>query len=180
MSPDDPEALPPYTYVPGSCWPHPTRSPDGHLWGVGHRAVAPIEPDRWWESPAYCRGVLLFNRGYYWEAHEVWEAIWHAHGRQGPIASILRALIKLAAAGVKVRERRPAGVRTHAARAALLFEEAHKAAGRFQLGLDLDECAGLARQLAQQPPVDPEPAGASVSRVFDFQLTPAENASSTD
>jgi hypothetical protein len=122
----------------------------------------------------------LFNQGYYWEAHEVWESLWHAHERQGSIATILRALIKLAAAGVKVRERRPAGVRTHAARAAALFDEARAAAGRFQLGLDLEKCAELAAQVAQHPPEDPQPAGARVSRVFTFQLTPGDLARPPD
>ena len=45
----------------------------------------------------------------YWEAHEAWEELWHACGRMGPTADFLRGLIKLAAAGVKVREGRPRG-----------------------------------------------------------------------
>ena len=55
-------------------------------------------------SPMFRRGVALFNAGYYWEAHEAWEGLWHAYGRRGPTADVLKALIKLAAAGVKVRE----------------------------------------------------------------------------
>ena len=114
-------SLPPYTYVPGSQWPHPTRSPAGHLFGVVHATAEPIEDGRWEASALYRRGVELFNAGYYWEAHEAWEPLWHAHGRRGVIADVLRALIKLAAAGVKVLEGRPDGVRTHASRAAALF-----------------------------------------------------------
>ena len=134
--------LPPYTYVPGGAWPHPTHSPDGHSWGRQHGAIDPILADQWQSSPAYLQGVALFNAGYYWEAHESWESLWHAHGRRGPTADLLQGLIKLAAAGVKVREGRPAGVRTHASRAARLFEKSRREAGRFQLGLDLDECTG--------------------------------------
>ena len=136
------QPLPPYTYVPGGDWPHPTRSPEGHSWGSPHEDVDPILANRWQASPAYLRGVALFNAGYYWEAHESWEALWHAHGRRGSTAELLQALIKLAAAGVKVREGRPAGVRTHASRAARLFEKSRREAGRFQLGLDLEDCAG--------------------------------------
>jgi hypothetical protein len=114
----------------------------------------------------------LFNAGYYWEAHEAWESLWHAHARRGPIADVLRALIKLAAAGVKVREGRPGGVRTHASRAAALFERARQEAGACQLGIDLDEWIERAASIAVNPPVDPAPPGAAVSCIFDFMLVP--------
>jgi predicted metal-dependent hydrolase len=130
--------------------------------------------DAWESSPAYLRGIELFNAGYYWEAHEAWESLWHAHGRRGPTAEALQALIKLAAAGVKVREGRPAGVQTHAARAAALFDRACEAGGRNQLGLDLEEWADRAWSLADHPPVDPAPAGMAVSRVFEFAIEPSE------
>jgi uncharacterized protein len=63
----------------------------------------------------------LFNHGYYWEAHEVWEQLWVAAGRQGADADLLKGLIKLAAAGVKCRQGQIAGVRRHALRAAELL-----------------------------------------------------------
>ena len=97
-------SLPPYSYVPGGPWPHPTASPDGHSWDHAKTSIDPIAVDDWASSPTYLRGVALFNAGYYWEAHESWEALWHAHGRRGATASVLQGLIKLAAAGVKVRE----------------------------------------------------------------------------
>ena len=62
-------------------------------------------------SPRFLRGVSLFNAGYYWEVHEVWEGLWHAYGRRGVLADVIKALIKLAAAGVKVREGQEHGVR---------------------------------------------------------------------
>jgi len=114
--------------------------------------------------------VELFNAGYYWEAHEVWEGLWHAFGRQGAVADVVKALIKLAAAGVKVRERQEHGVRTHAGRAAKLFAAARKQAGPHQLGLDLDQWTERARQVAADPPLDPGPRGAPVVRVFAFQI----------
>ncbi len=135
-------SLPPYSYVPGGPWPHPTSSPQGHLRGREPQAVSPVRADQWQDSPAYLRGIVLFNAGYYWEAHESWEALWHAHGRRGPTAKLLQALIKLAAAGVKVREGRTAGVRAHALGAARLFEESCREAGAWQFGLDLNQCAG--------------------------------------
>ncbi len=102
MSNFDP--LPPYSYVPGGPWPHPTSSPHGHSFGhVASQAVSASESSGA-IPPRFLRGVALFNAGYYWEAHEVWEGLWHAYGRRGVLADVVKALIKLAAAGVKVRE----------------------------------------------------------------------------
>jgi uncharacterized protein len=118
----------------------------------------------------FLRGVELFNAGYYWEAHEVWEGLWHAEGRRGPTADVLKALIKLAAAGVKVREGRENGVRTHAGRAALLFASAAEQGGVHELGLNLHLWALRSWEMAQNPPRDPGPSDAPVSRVFAFQI----------
>jgi predicted metal-dependent hydrolase len=123
-------------------------------------------------SPDFLRGVALFNAGYYWEAHEVWEGLWHAYGRRGVLADVIKALIKLAAAGVKVREGQEHGVRVHASRAAQLFAAARTSAGvGHQLGLDLDLWAQRCRKIAEAPPIDPGPIGAAVTRVFAFQIT---------
>lgn len=116
----------------------------------------------------------MFNAGYYWEAHEAWESLWHAEGRRGATAEVLKGLIKLAAAGVKVREGRPNGVRTHAARAAASFSKALNDGGRFQLGLDLKEWIERAGRIAESPPLDHSPPGSPVSRVFRFRIEPLE------
>src|SRR5258708_8137214 len=106
------ESFPPYTFVPGRN-PHPVSDPQGHSHGKPpHHPPAP-DVDRWYESRAYLRGADLFNHGFYWEAHEAWESLWHACGRSGPTADFLRGLIKLAAAGGKVREGAPQGVACH-------------------------------------------------------------------
>jgi uncharacterized protein len=116
------EPLPPYSYVPGFT-PHPVSDPRGHM--HGHRAATPaaLDPEHWEESAAYRYGVDLFNHGFYWEAHEAWESLWHAAGRSGPVAIWLKALIKLAAAAVKVREGNSAGALRHARRCIQLLLE---------------------------------------------------------
>ncbi len=159
--------FPPYTYVPGGPWPHPTRSPEGHSYG---RAAAPIAtaPDA--RSSQFLRGVELFDAGYYWEAHEAWEGLWHAEGRRGATADVLRGLIKLAAAGIKVREGREQGVRTHARRAAESFAAARQQGGAPQLGLDLECWIQRACALAEDPPADPGPRHAPVTPVFAFRI----------
>jgi hypothetical protein len=175
MSSSGGEPLPPYSYVPGGPWPHPTRSPGGHLHGRPREAPAPIQADDWEASHAYRRGLELFNAGFYWEAHEAWEALWHAEGRTGPTAWVLQALIKLAAAGVKVREHRPEGVRRHAAGATLLLERARQAGGPSRLGLDLDALIARARELAAAPPAGRPPRDVPVVRVLRFALAPGQS-----
>jgi hypothetical protein len=166
------ENLPPYAFVPGGPWPHPSGSPEGHSFGLLEAAATAIEGDDWRRSTVYLRGVALFNAGYYWEAHEAWESLWHAHGRKGPTADVLKGLIKLAAAGVKVRERQPHGIATHARRAAALFEAVRSGDTPRLLGLDLAALQLQAADIAETAPVDPEPPGTRVSIVFGFRLEP--------
>lgn len=168
--PDDP--LPPYSYVPGGPWPHPIGSPAGHMAGERGGAIPPIEGNDWEQSSDYRWGIRLFNEGFYWEAHEAWEGLWHAHGRRGPTADVLKALIKLAAAGVKVRERQPRGVTSHARRAAALLRAVKDIAGPQCLGIDLEALADQADRIAEVPPEDPSPAGTPVTRVFPFRIEP--------
>jgi hypothetical protein len=127
LVPDVP--FPPYTYIPRRGLPHPNRDLSGH--GHGREAVAagPLDPEGWASDRAYLRGVDLFNHGYYWEAHEAWEALWHASGRRGVAADFLKGLIKLAAAGVKALEGVPRGVSTHARRASACWRAVAGAAG---------------------------------------------------
>jgi hypothetical protein len=160
--PDEP--LPPSAYVPGRT-PRPKEIPE---------SPPPLDPARWPDSRAYLRGIDLFNAGYYWEAHEAWEGLWHAAGRRGTTADFLKGLIHLTAAGVKVREGRPDGVVSHARRAAALFTQAAQAAGgedpRY-LGLRLSDLLNDSRAAegrAAQPP--DEAPGPQV--VFDFVLRP--------
>ena len=161
--------LPPYAYVPGGPWPHPISAPGGHSSGRRHAAGGPVVDDDPGTSPTFLRGVELFDAGYYWEAHESWEALWHAHGRSGPTARLLKGLILLAAAGVKVREGRPAGVSTHAGRALRCFEGVEGVS----LGLDLPGLIELARRVEADPPGDDAPAGSAVAVIPGFRLSRA-------
>jgi hypothetical protein len=115
--------FPPYTYTPGVT-PHPVSDPGGHSFGqrpAPLREADVIELER---CAAYRWGLELFRRGYYWEAHEEWEAVWQALGRHGAVADFVKGLIKLAAAGVKARVGNGEGVQRHTRRAAELFRSA--------------------------------------------------------
>ena len=114
-------SLPPYSYVSGK-FPHPIRDPRGHSYGEPAPLVTRFDAAEWRNCETYLWGLDLFNHGYYWEAHEAWEAVWHAAGRSGTVADFCKALIKFAAAGVKAREGRPDGVKRHALRAKELLD----------------------------------------------------------
>lgn len=151
LAPDRP--LPAYAYVPRSGLPHPTADQEGHAYGRRPEEPARFDPARWASSPSYIFGVDLFNDRFFWEAHEAWETLWHALGRRGAAADMLKGLIKLAAAGVKHREGVPAGTRTHACRAAQLWRDvaltAEAQTGRM-LGLRLDDLIALADRISQE------------------------------
>jgi hypothetical protein len=171
LLPDEP--LPPYTFVPGRS-PHPVSDPAGHMGGQPSQRPPAPDPHRWQESRAFLRGVDLFNHGYYWEAHEAWEGLWHACGRDGPVADFLRGLIKLAAAGVKVREGVPEGVAGHARRAAVIFRNAAQQFGEDArlFGLCLGSLLADAARAEALAPVATGDDDRSVRIVFDFVLNP--------
>jgi hypothetical protein len=139
--PDEP--LPPYSYVPGGRSPHPFSDPAGHSYNAPRDHPPAPHADDWRTSRAYLRGVDLFNHGYYWEAHEAWEGLWHACGRGGPTADFLKGLIQLAVAGVKHWQGMPHGMTSHARRAAELWRAIAKE--RF-FGLRMDELIELAEE----------------------------------
>ncbi len=128
--------LPPYSYVPGHDLPHPVNDPAGHLHAPrGSAPESPISADTLAALPTdptgrrsavadllaghfhWLHALDLFNGGFYWEAHEAWEGFWHALGRTTPEARFVQGLIHVAAAAVKIREGKPAGVHNHTGRA---------------------------------------------------------------
>jgi len=149
LLPDEP--FPPYSFVPGQ-YPHPVSDPRGHRHGQEPERVEAVDPDLWQGCRPYLYALDLFNHGYYWEAHETWEGLWHACGRKGLTADFLKGLIKLAAAGVKVRERGGIrrGILSHAQGAAELFrrtaERLGDAAARY-LGLRVSDLLTYAQQV---------------------------------
>jgi hypothetical protein len=168
--------FPPYSYVPGK-FPHPLRDPQGHSFQHSPPAVVLDDPRDGRRCVAFLRGVELFNRGYYWEAHEAWEAVWIAVGRRGREADFLKGLIKLAAAGVKAREGRPEGVARHARRAAELFrsvasdsddspdfDDAH-------WGIQLHDLIRAADELARRPEVAIDESPEPVVKVLSITLS---------
>jgi hypothetical protein len=59
------------------------------------------DPDAWAENLPYRYGWRLYEEGFYWEAHEVWEAVWLACAPQSRERLLLQALIQLTNARLK-------------------------------------------------------------------------------
>ena len=129
LSSDPTEPLPPYAFVPGGPWPHPISSPRGHSFGRTASKIELAERAERSSLAQFLRGVELFNAGYYWEAHEAGKRSGTRTAARVRSADVLKALIKLAAAGVKVREGQEHGVvPTPAARPSYLLPRGNKAA----------------------------------------------------
>ncbi len=170
LVPDRP--LPPYAYLPGR-YPHPIRDPDGHSFGSKPDEPEAPDPTRWRECGDYLYGIDLFNHGFYWEAHEAWEGLWHALGRRGVTANYVQALINFAAAGFKARWGNVRGVRANARTAAKLFDSAARQlgpdSGRY-MGLDVRALLRWTTDLTKQPTAAQNPDGEAVP--FEFMLRP--------
>jgi len=105
--------FPAYRFVPG-LHPHPNRDPAGHSYQptrVSSRH-APWDVQDWQRLDEWRYGVDLFNRFYFWEAHEVWEGLWTSAARDTPAALLLQGLIQMAAALLKTHMGVVAGART--------------------------------------------------------------------
>ncbi len=72
------------------------------------KALAPAvtQAETWHDNVPYLYGHDLMQTGYYWEAHEVWEAVWLASPANSPERLLLQALIQKANARLKSRMHR--------------------------------------------------------------------------
>jgi hypothetical protein len=142
--------LPPYTYVPGTDTPHPIRDSRGHSHGKKPPLPMPLDAECWADNRSYLWALDLFNFGFYWEAHEEWERLWRVTGPDTTVGRFLKGLIKLSAAGVKVRENSLHGVRRHAASAGEVFADvAAEASIDRYCGLEFTELQFAADRAAQ-------------------------------
>ena len=171
LLPDRP--FPAYAYLPGR-QPHPVRDLDGHSYGLEPVTVA---PDAALQSEEFLWGVDLFNHGYYWEAHEAWEGLWQAARSSARHRLVFKALILLAAAGVKLREGKRIPAARHATRAAATLRKLPAAPDKsfdMALGMSPQALAAAADRAAQSPPVLKPSTLGEAEPVFDFRLTPAD------
>jgi len=91
--------LPGVRYLPGRSL-HPRTDPAREALGDPQRVQA-LDPAAWRAAEPYLYAIDLFNAGCWWEAHEVFEELWRAAGRDTPVGQFLQGLIQLAAAFLK-------------------------------------------------------------------------------
>ena len=105
-------------------------------------------------DPRYLLGIVHFNRGDYFEAHEVWEDLWH--DTAGPDRRFFQGLIQAAVAVYHAGNGNARGARR-------LFHSGRRYMAAYparHLGLDVPALwAALEAALADVLP-DPAPAGA--------------------
>ena len=92
-----PVELPAYTFIPGSTTPHPYRHPEGHSYKKKSPTSKPLADETWADNRSFLLALDLFNVGYYWEAHECWEATWHSVPRDTSFSLALQGLIQSSA-----------------------------------------------------------------------------------
>lgn len=130
--------LPAYRYVPGVL-PHPFRDTDGH----DHLARLPLPEPAWvtgtdWSDNLHHRYALdLFHHRFYWESHEVWEAVWLLLPRPSAEREVVQALIQIAAATLKRHMGSERAPRHLTERARMRLGRA-RSAGTVVCGVDID------------------------------------------
>ncbi len=131
------DAFPPYRFVPGR-HPHPVASPQGHSYLPPGESPPParcVAPEAWRTSAEYLYGCDLYNHGYWWEAHEAWEALWHAVPNPSPQRRYLQGLIQVSAGQLQTFLGKAAGVRRLRASSREHLEAAAGVAGERFMGL---------------------------------------------
>ncbi|MFN4099248.1 MAG: DUF309 domain-containing protein [Pararhodobacter sp.] len=102
------------------------------------------------KSPAFAAGFGAFGAGFYWEAHEFWEAVWAALPPASAERQVLRGLIQLANAGLKRRMgREVAAARILVLADAALGEGFGGGRGRV-MGVERETVAAMRAQVAPQ------------------------------
>ncbi|APE45531.1 hypothetical protein BOO69_15580 [Sulfitobacter alexandrii] len=95
--------MPPHAYIPGETPRHPEGLFDPVKASVtGTVPVAELHRTAAWEA-----GRAYFDAGYYWECHEVLEAIWMRTPEGSQERDMTQALIQLANARLKIMMQRP-------------------------------------------------------------------------
>jgi uncharacterized protein len=104
--------FPDYAYLPGRD-PHPTRDPDGHSYQAQSPELKQFNPGQWQDCEEYLYAIDLLNHGYYWEAHESFEAVWIAAGRrQSEPGEFVQGLLQIGVGLLKLRQGHIRGAET--------------------------------------------------------------------
>lgn len=127
--------LPPHAYVPGQN----ARHPEGLFDVIKASVTADIPPRLLNETAAWRAGRAYLDSGYFWECHEVLEAVWMQTPKGSPEREMTQALIQLANARLKLRMGKP---RATARLCGMVQQHLRACEGEGQiLGVDVQEIA---------------------------------------
>lgn len=129
--PAAPIPMPPHAYVPGQN----TRHPEDWFDGIKSSLQTGIPLADLQHTQAFRAGMIYLDAGFYWECHEVLEAVWMQTPAATPEREMVQALIQLANAQLKILMARP-----HAAERLCDMVEDH-----------LDKCTSSAPILGMKP-----------------------------
>jgi len=113
--------FPEYAFTPGQN-AHPLKE-GGHMFESGEPECPQLFSSSFRDHEDFLYAVDLINYEYYWESHAYLEAIWNASGRTSQEALLCKALIKVAAAGVKVRMSQVEPAKNHMMRCLEILED---------------------------------------------------------
>ena len=95
--------MPTHVYVPGRS----PRHPDNWFDEIKASVTPDIAPQDLHKTQAFQAGRAYFDAGFFWECHEVLEAVWLQTKDPSPERDIVLAIIQLANARLKVLMDRP-------------------------------------------------------------------------
>lgn len=98
--------LPPHAYVPGQN----ARHPEDWFDAIKANITDAIPTLNLHETDAFQTGLFYLHQGYFWECHEVLEAVWMRCPDPSPEREMTQALIQLANARLKLRMGKPRAV----------------------------------------------------------------------
>ena len=93
---------PPYAHVPGVN----SRHPDDMFDPLKSSVVEGMSYEALRASAAWLQGLAFLREGYFWESHEVLEAVWLKCGPNTAERMTVQSLIQLANAGLKKKMQR--------------------------------------------------------------------------
>ncbi len=97
---------PPHAHIPGKT----PRHPEGRFDALCATALPDQTGRAVFASDAWRAGLQFFRSGYFWEAHEVWEAVWMALPDELDERRLVQGMIQLANAALKEKMERPRAV----------------------------------------------------------------------
>ncbi|MGZ0188887.1 MAG: DUF309 domain-containing protein [Alphaproteobacteria bacterium] len=127
--------FPSYAHIPGVN----SRHPEGLFLDVKAMAPAVSDAKSLSSNAAWDHGLALLSEGYYWECHEVLEAIWLKALPNSRERGLIQGVIQLANALLKQKSGQRKGATRLAAIAVALLEEGEASGVGMEIGMNISQ-----------------------------------------